>query len=29
MNFRVVDAMLSVTDKQCFDMCLRLSREAC
>ena len=27
MNFRVVDAMLSVTDKQCFDMCLRLSRE--
>ena len=27
MNFGVVDAMLSVTDKQCFDMCLRLSRE--
>ena len=27
MNFDVVDAMLSVTDKQCFDMCLRLSRE--
>ena len=27
MNFSVVDAMLSVTDKQCFDMCLRLSRE--
>ena len=27
MNFRVVDAMLSVTDKQCFDICLRLSRE--
>lgn len=27
MNFDVVDAMLSVTDKQCFDMCLRMSRE--
>ena len=27
MNFGVVDAMLSVTDKQCFDMCLRMSRE--
>eukprot|EP00740_Mantoniella_antarctica_P004475 CAMPEP_0181366236 /NCGR_PEP_ID=MMETSP1106-20121128/10568_1 /TAXON_ID=81844 /ORGANISM="Mantoniella antarctica, Strain SL-175" /LENGTH=354 /DNA_ID=CAMNT_0023481515 /DNA_START=49 /DNA_END=1113 /DNA_ORIENTATION=- len=27
VDFSIVDAMLSVTDKQCFDMCLRLSRE--